>query len=66
MNRVRKYRKEKGYSQVELANKVGVARQTISMIENDRFNPSLKLCIDLAYALDADLNKLFWCEEEEI
>ena len=63
MNRVKEKRTEQGLSQIELAQRVGVARQTISMIENDHFNPSLKLCIDLAKALKTDLNTLFWEDE---
>ena len=65
MNRVKEKRTEQGLSQIELAEQVGVARQTISMIENDRFNPSLKLCIDLAKALKSDLNTLFWEDEND-
>ncbi|GHP14625.1 transcriptional regulator [Lentilactobacillus fungorum] len=60
MNRVREYRKHAGVSQFALAEKVGVARQTINLIENDKYNPSLKLCIRLAEELGTDLNTLFW------
>ncbi|WP_369902059.1 helix-turn-helix transcriptional regulator [Bacillus manliponensis] len=60
MNHVRQYRKLEGLSQLELAKKVNVARQTINLIENDKYNPSLSLCIDLAKALKTDLNTLFW------
>ncbi|MCW3764550.1 helix-turn-helix transcriptional regulator [Weissella confusa] len=50
-------------SQVILAEQVGVARQTISLIENNKYNPSLELCINLALSLNTDLNSLFWEEE---
>jgi putative transcriptional regulator len=60
VNRVREYRKHAGVSQFALAEKVGVARQTINLIENDKYNPSLKLCIRLAEELGTDLNTLFW------
>lgn len=60
MNRVKEYRLQNGLSQAELAAQVEVARQTISLIENDRFNSSIELCIKLAKALGTDLNTLFW------
>ena len=54
------FRKEKKMSQLELAKSIGVSRQTINMIENNKYNPTLELCINLARALDTDLNALFW------
>lgn len=65
MNRVKTFRTELGLSQLELAKAIGVSRQTINMIENDKYNPSLDLCINLARALQTDLNSLFWNEEGE-
>lgn len=60
LNNVKQYRKSEGLSQLELAKKVNVARQTINLIENNKYNPSLALCIELATALKTDLNSLFW------
>ena len=60
MNRVRELRQSRKLSQLALAKEVGVARQTINLIENDKYNPSLDLCLKLAYALQTDLNTLFW------
>ncbi|AAP12120.1 MULTISPECIES: helix-turn-helix transcriptional regulator [Bacillus] len=60
MNNVKQYRKSEDLSQLELAKKVNVARQTINLIENNKYNPSLALCIELAKALKTDLNSLFW------
>lgn len=60
MNRVKEFRKERGISQIELAKDVGVSRQTINMIENDKYNPTLELCLNLARSLQTDLNGLFW------
>lgn len=60
MNRIKEYRKKLKLSQSTLAQQVGVARQTINLIENDKYNPSLNLCIKLAQALGTDLNSLFW------
>ncbi|PEE87822.1 transcriptional regulator [Bacillus thuringiensis] len=59
MNNVKQYRKSEGLSQLELAKKINVARQTINLIENNKYNPSLALCIELAKALKTDLNSLF-------
>ncbi|QLK86701.1 helix-turn-helix transcriptional regulator [Staphylococcus sp. 17KM0847] len=64
MNKVKVYRVAKGVSQLALARSVGVARQTINMIENDKYNPSLKLCIHIAKSLDVTLNDLFWEDDE--
>lgn len=60
MNRVAEYRKLSGLSQLALSKEIGVARQTVNLIENDKYNPSLDLCIKLAKALNTDLNTLFW------
>ena len=60
MNRVKEFRKELGISQLELAKDIGVSRQTINMIENDKYNPTLELCLNLAHRLQTDLNSLFW------
>lgn len=62
MNRVKDYRLLLGISQLELAKAIGVSRHTINMIENNKYNPSLDLCINLAKALQTDLNRLFWNE----
>ena len=60
MNRVKEFRKELGMSQLELAKDIGVSRQTINMIENDKYNPTLELCLNLARSLQTDLNSLLW------
>ena len=60
MNHVKDFRKNLGLSQLDLAKKIGVSRQTINMIENNKYNPTLELCINLAIALGTDLNTLFW------
>lgn len=65
LNRVKQFRKDQGFSQLKLAQKIGVARQTINLIENNKYNPSLELCINLAKALNTDLNSLFWEEHTD-
>ena len=49
-------------SQEELAQAVGVTRQTIGMIEAGKYNPTLNLCINICKALNKTLNDLFWEE----
>ena len=53
-------RVEKDMSQEDLANIVGVTRQTIGLIETGNYNPTLILCIAICNALDKTLNDLFW------
>jgi putative transcriptional regulator len=55
-------RVEQDLSQEQLAEKIGVTRQTIGMIEAGNYNPSLKLCLAICKALDKTLNDLFWEE----
>ena len=57
-------RMELDISQIELAQKVGVTRQTIGMIEAGNYNPSLKLCTDICRVLGKTLNDIFWEENE--
>jgi putative transcriptional regulator len=49
--RIEPYRKEVGLTQEQLAEKVGVARQTIISLEQGRYNPSLRLAVYIARAL---------------
>ena len=56
-------RAAKDWSQAELAERVGVTRQTIGMIEAGRFNPSLALCVAICKALGTTLDALFWEED---
>jgi putative transcriptional regulator len=53
-------RVEKDWSQEQLAEAVGVTRQTIGLIESGNYNPSLNLCIAICEVLDKTLNDLFW------
>lgn len=49
-------------SQQQLAEKVGVSRQTINAIEKGDYNPTIKLCIAICQALGKTLDDLFWEE----
>jgi len=53
-------------SQEELAELVGVTRQTIGMIEAGKYNPTLNLCVAICRALHKTLDELFWEEQQEI
>ena len=55
----------RGWSQAELAERVGVTRQTIGLIEAGRYNPSLKLCLGLAQATERSLDELFWIKGDQ-
>lgn len=52
-------------TQADLAKQVGVTRQTMNLIEAQRYNPTIKVCLLIASALDTSIEKLFWMEEEE-
>ena len=56
-------RTEAGLSQQELADKLGVSRQTINAIEKGDYNPTIKLCVGICRVLGLTLNDLFWEEE---
>ncbi len=61
-NNLKKIRKEKGYSQTELAKLVGVSRQTISSIETGQYSPTAKLALILCVALDKKFEDIFYFE----
>jgi putative transcriptional regulator len=58
-NRLTILREQAGWTPVELANSVGVTRDTITAIENGSYDPSLFLAYDIAEALDARVTELF-------
>ena len=64
-NKLRVARAEKKISQGELAEMVGVSRQTISSIENNQFCPSAKLALLLCIALDKRFEELFFFNLDE-
>lgn len=59
-NRIKEVRQKKGLSQEELANLVGVSRNTISSIETGQFSPTAKLALILCIALDEKFETLFY------
>lgn len=64
-NNVKLARIKSGLTQQQLAEKVGVTRQTISLIEKEKYNPSLKLCLEICYAVHQTLDELFWVERKD-
>lgn len=61
-NRLKEARGEKNLSQAQLADLVGVSRNTISSIETGQFNPTAKLALILCIALDKKFEDLFYFE----
>ena len=59
-NRIKEVRMEKGLSQAELAEMVGVSRNTISSIETGRYSPTAKLALILSLALEKKFEELFY------
>ena len=59
---LKKARLARNLSQAELARRVGVSRQTVNMIENGGYNPTVELCIRICKELGVTLNDLFWKE----
>ena len=63
MNRVKEFRKKLGMSQLELAKDISVSRQTINMIENDKYNPTLELAMKIARLLRLHVEEIFILED---
>ena len=61
--RLKAARAAKDLSQQNLAEQVGVSRQTINAIEIGNYNPTIRLCIAICRALDKTLDELFWEED---
>ncbi|MCT1904490.1 helix-turn-helix transcriptional regulator [Oceanobacillus sojae] len=51
-------------TQQQLAEKTGVTRQTISLIEKGNYNPTLNLCLEICYAVNKTLDEVFWREKK--
>ncbi|AYW50082.1 transcriptional regulator [Tetragenococcus halophilus] len=64
VNKVKIARVQVDLTQQQLAEKIGVTRQTISLIEKGKYNPTLKLCLEICYAVNKSLDELFWVEKE--
>ena len=62
--RLKAARAGKDLSQQELADLVGVSRQTINAIEKGDYNPTIRLCLAICHVLGKTLDELFWEEED--
>lgn len=58
-NRIKEYRAKFGLTQEDLAQKVGVRRETIVFLEKGKYNPSLKLAHDIAKEFKVNIENLF-------
>ena len=61
--KIHEYRKELNLQQSELAELVGVRRETIGKLENGKYNPSLKLAMDIANVFHKTVEEVFLFEE---
>ena len=59
ITKIKEYREKRGMKQSELAELVNVRRETIVCLENGRYNPSLKLAMDIAKVFDVQVEDLF-------
>ena len=64
-NNLEELRKERGINQEELANALKVSRQTISSLENGRYNPSIILAFKIAEYFNKRIEEIFIYEEEK-
>lgn len=63
-NRIEEIRKARGIRQEDFAKEMGVSRQTISSLENGRYNPSIMLAYKIAKYFDMTIEEVFVFEEE--
>lgn len=64
-NKLEELRKQHGIKQEDLANSLGVSRQTIGSLENGRYNPSIQLAFRIARYFNMSIEEIFIYEEEE-
>ena len=62
-NMIKRLRKEAGLRQEDMAKELGVSRQTIIAIENDKYNPTLELAMKIARLLGRRVEEIFFLEE---
>lgn len=65
-NRIEEIRKERGIRQEEFAKSMGVSRQTISSLENGRYNPSIILAYKIAKYFEMTIEEVFIFEKEDL
>lgn len=65
-NRIEEIRKQRNITQDEFAKQMGVSRQTISSLENGRYNPSILLAYKIAKYFNMTIEEVFMFEEEDL
>jgi putative transcriptional regulator len=65
-NRVKEWREQAGWSQGELARRLGVSRQTVNAVETDKYDPSLPLALRLAKLFAVPVDQLFLDQWEPV
>ena len=65
-NRIEEIRKERGIRQEEFAKSMGVSRQTISSLENGRYNPSILLAYKIAHYFGMSIEEVFCFDEDDL
>lgn len=63
--RIKEYRARYNLTQAQLADKVGVRRETIVFLEKGKYNPSLKLAHDIAVVFEVKIDDIFIFEDEK-
>ena len=63
-NNIKQLRKKAGLRQEDMAMQLGVSRQTIIAIENDKYNPTLELAMKIAILLNLKVEDIFFLDEE--
>lgn len=63
-NQLRKLRNEKGWTQAELADRVGIARVSVLSIEKGHFIPTIETALRISQALNVPVEEIFWLKEE--
>jgi putative transcriptional regulator len=66
LNRVKELRNARGWTQEQLANAVGVSRQSINSIERDRYTPSLLLALTFAKVFGCSTDQIFTLEKQSL
>lgn len=64
-NRLEELRRQRGITQEQLAELLGVSRQTVGSLENGRYNPSIQLAFRIAHFFGRQIEDIFLYEEEE-
>ena len=64
INHIKEIRIQKGITQIKMAQDLQITRQTITAIENNKYNPSLELALKLIKYFDVPIEELFYLEED--